>query len=90
MPEVTVKDEPETVTQAETVDCSQLLDGAKEVPVDTSSLWNEQELDNKEERYPGFKAVALRTSTDKRLLKGIDNGDIRIIEDDNILLIFNG
>ena len=34
--------------------------------------------------------MALRTSTDKRLLKGIDNGDIRIIEDDNILLIFNG
>lgn len=90
LPEVTVKDEPETVTQAETVDCSQLLDGAKEVPVDTSSLWNEQELNNKDKRYPGFKTVALRTSTDKRLLKGIDNGDIRIIEDDNILLIFNG
>ena len=68
LPEVTVKDEPETVTQAETVDCSLLLDGTKEVPVDTSSLWNEQELDNKEERYPGFKAVALRTSTVKRLL----------------------
>lgn len=90
LPEVTVKDEPETVTQAETVDCSQLLDGAKEVPVDTSSLWNEQELNNKDKRYPGFKAVALRTSTDKKLLKGIDNGDIRIIEDGNILLIFNG
>ena len=29
LPEVTVKDEPETVTQAETVDCSQLLDGPK-------------------------------------------------------------
>ena len=66
------------------------MDGAKEVPVDTSSLWNEQELNNKDKRYPGFKTVALRTSTDKRLLKGIDNGDIRIIEDDNILLIFNG